>query len=266
MMTRKAVKFGSRMIRVMQNWGCLGTSNTRKAYHRAIRVFTDALSVPVEEAKREHIEQHIIHLSRKYKATTVNLHLSAIKSFYSYLEDVADIPNPARKIKRLAPLPSKQRVLTEKEYQKIYATEGKERDVVVFLCNTGLRASEFCSLTPASFVGDFVHVVGKGRKFRQVPLNQNAKQLSDVNFSKSRITLYRYCKNLAANLNIEPFSPHSCRHYFATALHKKGVRLSVISKLLGHSCTMVTERVYIHWAFDDLVGVTDCLTKPHVVG
>ena len=58
---------------------------------------------------------------------------------------------------------------------------------------------------------------------------------------------------------IPPFHPHSCRHYFANELYHNNVPMHTVSRLLGHSCTMVTENVYVHWSEESLAGSTDVL-------
>jgi integrase len=75
----------------------------------------------------------------------------------------------------------------------------------------------------------------------------------------NRNRLYRICKRLARRAGIPRFGPHALRHYFATELYRKGVPVSLISKILGHSTTQITELIYVHFQSADLLGVTDCL-------
>jgi site-specific recombinase XerD len=42
------------------------------------------------------------------------------------------------------------------------------------------------------------------------------------------------------------FTPHMLRHTFATELHERGVEVSVIQKLLGHSQIQTTLQTYVH--------------------
>jgi site-specific recombinase XerD len=39
---------------------------------------------------------------------------------------------------------------------------------------------------------------------------------------------------------------HSLRHTFATMLFSNGCEVKVVSELLGHSNTKITENIYIH--------------------
>src|SRR2546421_12500946 len=47
------------------------------------------------------------------------------------------------------------------------------------------------------------------------------------------------------------FDPHWLRHCMATRALRDGVPLEVVSKLLGHSSTTVTEQVYGHLTVED---------------
>jgi integrase/recombinase XerD len=47
------------------------------------------------------------------------------------------------------------------------------------------------------------------------------------------------------------FDPHWLRHSMATRALRDGVPLEVVSKLLGHSSTTVTEQVYGHLTVED---------------
>ena len=44
--------------------------------------------------------------------------------------------------------------------------------------------------------------------------------------------------------NVSAITPHTLRRTFGSDLLNKGLRLEVVSRLLGHSSTVVTERAY----------------------
>lgn len=48
------------------------------------------------------------------------------------------------------------------------------------------------------------------------------------------------------------FTPHMLRHTFATDLHRRGVRLEVISRLLTHRSSETTSNLYLHLDVEDL--------------
>ncbi len=246
------------------------STSTQSTYQRAIKQFLRFAPKQISRISVEHIERFTMRQKNKCSAATANLHLAAIKSWFNWMETCYEIPNIAKRVRRLKTLPPHQRVLTREEYDKIVeSTKGYMRDIIQVLCMTGLRASEFLSLTPANINCQFLTVIGKGQKQRTVPLNETAQRIlkttSLLNLikNKKRLWLFRLCRRAAKAANIPVFSPHSCRHYFATELHNakpKPVPIETIGKLLGHSSPLVTTMTYLHsWSDSSLDGLTRCL-------
>lgn len=218
-----------------------------------------------EEVKLKHLEGFLGHIRKNNSGRTANHHLFAIRSFYNWLELNYDIPNIAKKLIHFEEEPPCQRILTEEEYRKLTLINPPNRDIVMFLCNTGLRASEFLSLDIPP--DGFLVVKGKGSKFRKIPQNSIVKQILQkyhFNLSKELICfrgrkwLWRVCGQVAIEAKIPHFSPHSCRHYFASTLYNHNTPILLISKLLGHSSVTTTE-IYLHVDDSKLLGATDCL-------
>lgn len=249
---------------------------TQIHYKMVIGRFAKFAPVHAADLKAVHIEHYIEHVLEKYINRTANAHLTALKSFCRWLAENYEVPNPCLKIKMLDEDPPQVRVLDDQEYQKILTVcKPKERDVIIFLAHTGLRSSEFQQLTWSDISHDrhFIKLVGKGRRLRLVPLNKtcqsilnnvsrkpNSTNLNLIKSYKKRNNLYCLCKKLARHAGIPRFGPHALRHYFATALYKKGIPVQFISACLGHADTRTTEQIYIHiWPPRDLLGVTDVL-------
>jgi integrase len=254
---------------------CRFSSHTYKAYELVVKRFVKAVPKQISLITPEHIERFVLSKKVDYAPSSRNFHLAVLQSFFAWLDLNYDVRNVAKRVERLKALPPRQRVLSEEEYSKVMAsTSDRARDCVQFLCMTGLRASEFLSLTPENISGEFLTVVGKGQKQRTIPLNETALSILKANphlqFSKSRRRgkghtcgrkwLLELCYKAAEAAKIPDFGPHACRHYFATTLYFSGVPLPTISKLLGHSSPTITAQIYIHWFNKDLIGTTDCLT------
>jgi len=113
--------------------------------------------------------------------------------------------------------------------------------------------------------GQFLHVIGKNRKPRSVPLNAVCREIisrhPQMNLSKSETQLRRLCHRLAERANIKRFTAHTLRHTCCMRLLRAGVPIFRVSKLLGHCSVVVTERYYVHWCQEDLAGTTDVLNK-----
>jgi integrase len=246
--------------------------NTFVTYRMAMNEFLKILppQAPPEIIKPAHIEKLLSQtIDRGCSPSTANLYLAAVKSFYRWAGNYHDIKNVAAPVINLnAPQP-KIRVLTDGEYTAIIQVlKGLDRDAIQFLANTGLRRNEFKSLRWQDFNNDFVHVVGKGYKDRFVPLNKICKNIigtKHISYAppfvialKGYQPIYKLCARASEKANINYFTPHSLRHFFATRLIRIGVPLIKVSKLLGHASTQITEQVYIHFIPADL-RVTDVL-------
>jgi len=208
-------------------------------------------------------------LSKRY----VNVNLTAIKSYCKWRFRDNEQANPARKVKMWREDPPNQRVLTEEEYEAILpVAQGIDRDIIVFLANTGLRVTEFCSLKWQDIAPDmrFVTVIGKGNTKRVVPLNPKCCDILEkykgsngdgrLPISRcSRHSVNRICEKLAEKAGIPKFGPHACRHFFATQLIRKGCSIYKVAKILGHRSVKITEKTYLHLVPMDLLGETDVL-------
>jgi len=213
----------------------------------------------------EHLESFLA--TKKIKKSSLNTIIIAIKSFGHFLTD-HDIPNPAAKLHKL-PVTFSKRMLTDEEYSRVLkATSDKHRAIIKWLANTGLRSGEIISMKPENVKGKFLHIIGKGNRPRIVPLNNVCLKILNryptMSFSKNlnRTQLWRICRKASYLADIEPFSPHDLRHFFATRCMREGISIFRISKTLGHASVLTTERIYIDFlATIDLAGITDCLDK-----
>jgi len=240
--------------------------HTQGYYRRTLQRLSQYLPVNIGDISAEHLEKFIIISAKCKKNSSVNVEIDVIKSWLGWMEDTYGTANPAAKIKYLKASPPAQRVLSQGEYEILRDRLSSQRykDIIMFLCHTGLRRQEFLSLTPSNISNNMLHIEGKGRNARSIPLNKTAAEIAqrtNLNMIKSldRNRMLYICRLAAKEVDIPVFTPHSCRHYFATALHQKNVPIGVIAKLLGHASIETTIKIYIHIWDDDLIGITDCL-------
>ena len=242
------------------------SENTQKTYTSVMKQFAVEMPQNIDQITVEHLERYIFDLQKKYKDSSVNLFINVIKSFYGYSSRNGH-KDIGKYIKTLPALPPEQRILSKREYELVCRkiSQSSRLDCFKFLCNTGLRVSELVSLGSENVANGFLRVIGKGRRTRSIPLNNTAKEIHsrNPNFEmierKNRIWIWRGFKKIASQAGIEPFYPHSCRHYFANELYHNGVDMFIVSRLLGHADTKVTENVYVHWAEESLLKTTDVL-------
>ncbi|OHD99328.1 MAG: integrase [Sulfurimonas sp. RIFCSPHIGHO2_12_FULL_36_9] len=188
---------------------------------------------------------------------TISKKLSAIRSFAGYLNDngIAVILKADDSIKVAKTLPKP--ISHEHIIEALSHGEIEERLVVTLLYTLGLRISELASLKIDDISDEWVRVIGKGNKQRDVPLLLHSKKLLDEYLSKSSQKKFVFEKNdekLSENslryIVIKVFrrvglkvSPHQLRHSFASQLLNGSAPIADVSELLGHS-SMATTQIY----------------------
>ena len=195
----------------------------------------------------------IAHLNPK----TISKKLSAIRSFVSYLNDqnmkVILKSDNSVKVAKTLPKPIQHKYIVE----ALSHANLQERLVVVMLYTLGLRISELTSLVLGDISTDWVRVLGKGNKQRDIPLLSSTKLLLDeylaLNspkkflFEKNREKLsensLRYTVTKVFKRVSLKVTPHQLRHSYATALLNNNAPIADVSELLGHS-SMATTQIY----------------------
>ena len=205
-------------------------------------------------------------------AATVNLDLSAIRTFFRFLEKrheirndaVAALRGPKRKEKLPRPVDADAAAaLIEKEDGADWKVA---RDTAIFalLYGAGLRISEALSLRGSGRrIGDTLKIKGKGAKYRIVPVipavriaigdyvarcPYSIEPAGPLFFSTrgkemSARMVQRAIAARRAILGLPPTAtPHALRHTFATELLAAGGDLRTIQELLGHSSIAATQR------------------------
>jgi integrase/recombinase XerD len=211
--------------------------------------------------------------------------ISCFKTFFLYLSQYFDIPNPAEQL--ISPkLESKlPQYLSEKEIELLLkAADAEVTDVgfrnkvmLYLLYVTGMRISELTHLkvTQLDFSSGFIVISGKGGKDRMVPvpqhmltllshyleqvypllINKDSTTKTDYLFPSfygkklqalTRQSFFIYLKDLTLKAGIKKeLSPHQLRHSLATHLLKKGANLRSLQMLLGHE-QLATVQIYTH--------------------
>lgn len=188
---------------------------------------------------------------------TISKKLSAIRSFADYLNDneisVMLKGDDSIKVAKTLPKPISHVNIIE----AINLASLDERVVVTLFYTLGLRISELASLELKNVSDEWVRVIGKGSKQRDVPLLEQSKKVLDEYLSKSPHKKFVFEKNgekLSENslryIIIKVFrrvglkvSPHQLRHSFASQLLNGNAPIADVSELLGHS-SMATTQIY----------------------
>jgi len=239
------------------------------------------------------IKAYIGYLYGRLKRTSISRKLSALRSFFLFLEKNGMISeNPSCNIsspKLNKYLPNYMsvdeifRVLENADTD----TWLKQRNIAILelLYSCGIRVSELHSLDiqDIDFDQRLIKVTGKGKKQRILPVGKKAINAVNRYLRASVETRNRYhlhpvrsplfinqrgkrlsvrsieriTKQYAVKSGLtSEISPHSFRHSFATHLLDGGADIRSVQELLGHASLSTTQR-YTHLTLDRLMEVYD---------
>jgi len=195
----------------------------------------------------------IAHLNAK----TISKKLSAIRGFVEYLNDngINSVlkSDDSVKVAKTLPKPiSHQHILEALEY-----ADTQEKLIIIMLYTLGVRVSELSSLELNDITDEWVRILGKGNKQRDLPLINSTKKILDEYlgvFVLKKFLFEKKGEKLSENslryIVTKVFrkvgikvTPHQLRHSYATSLLNSGAPIVDVSELLGHS-SMATTQIY----------------------
>lgn len=242
------------------------------------------------------IRNYVYSLNIKNKSSSVARKLSALRTFFRFLEQENVINhNPMASVS----MPKQeQHIPVFLSVDEVFALlespgtgetfAGRDRAILELLYSTGIRVSELVSsnIADIDFETGMVRVKGKGNKERLVPiggpaqkallayfrqreeqlrkrLQQGKKVDKEAVFLNSRGTRLtsRSIERLIAEYGLKagidkPVTPHVLRHSFATHLLEMGADMRSVQELLGHASLSTTQK-YTHLDMVHLMKVYD---------
>ena len=207
--------------------------------------------------------------SKKYKTNTIIKHIKHLRSFYNEAvnrELIKQGNDAFRRYKMLKGetkytflLPQELDVLENLTLEGKYVRLLHTLDAFLFCCYTGLRYSDFCSLSKDNFIyiNNNVWLIYKSVKtevearlplyllFNGKGINILEKYKYDINRffkigSNSAVDKELKKIKMLARINTH-ISFHTARHTNATLLVYKGVNITTVQKLLGHKNIKTTQ-------------------------
>lgn len=236
-------------------------------------------AVALKDLRATHVELVLSAMADKGLSASYRhqAHKALSKCLGVAVRDLLIVRNPVAGVKaprgghKHAVVPSRGQVLRLLEV----APDARMRAFVAVLSYTGVRISEALSIRWQDVdleAGTIRILFGKGNKSRAVPISaglraelvawrraQTEERLSAVWWdSESDWVLSsevgtqwephnaRKRFRPMADAECPGLTPHGLRHATATMLLEEGVPMKVVSELLGHSSTRITEDVYSH--------------------
>ena len=267
--------------------------NTQLSYRDAIRLFFGFLAqrhataparVTVEQVTAKVARAFLDHLQEERANTpaTRNQRLAALHALFRFISRQApELVEHAATIQAIPPkrtAPPTMPYLDKHEMDALLAAPNRQRPqgrrdyaLLLFLYNTGARASETATLTIEDLALDAapsVRLCGKGRKTRLCPLwPHTAEVLREIlarrsdqpksapvflNVRGQPITRYgihalvarsaQKAAKTTPSLRAKRVSPHTLRHTTAVHLLRAGVDINTIRAWLGHASLETTNR------------------------
>jgi len=218
--------------------------------------------------------------------------LSAVRSFYRYLQVHHDVPNAVARAAKVPRIDKRLPTYLDREQtERLFAwaesrAAGDEykptRDLAILelFYSTGIRLSELSgmNLDDLDLLSDQAKVRGKGRKERIVPVGSRAvlalrRYLNVREAVRPRTTADRRAVFLSTRgrrlaprevqrvvhrmfdaVGGDDLRVHSLRHTFATHMLDAGADLRAVQELLGHA-SLSTTQIYTHTSVERLKKV-----------
>ena len=267
----------------------------------ALKSSTD-VQVKLKQVDVNVLRSFLAYLNEKnYSKTTAARKLATLRSFYKFLIKRNYIEtNPVRAIRTPKQDKRLPRCLEPEQISVLLNCPdtnnilgARDRAILETLYSSGLRVSELVGLNlgDVDFLGEVLHLRGKGKQERLSPIGASALQSiqryltfrNNVNNeskepegvgpseapSQQALFLNKHGKRLSTRsvrrkldkylrqAGLDPrISPHTLRHSFATHMLNNGADLRVVQELLGHR-SLSTTQIYTHLTTNKMKKIYD---------
>ncbi len=253
------------------------TIDTYREAARQFSAFLDEMGMPREprHIRREHVEAWVVSLLGRWKPATASNRFRALQQFFKFLVEEGEVQDSPLAHMRPPMVPvDPPPVLGLQELQKMLAAcrgdrfeELRDTAILRLFMTTGARLAEAATLqvTDVVIARDlrFVQVLGKGRKRRNLPLdNKTARSLNRYLRERSRRPgahetdalwlghrgpmtvsgVQQVVRRRGREAGLGEVNPHALRHSFAHSFLRAGGQESDLMQLAGWSSRAMVER------------------------
>lgn len=249
--------------------------NTINSYMLDLEDFFKTFNGSIESCTKKDILAYISSING-LEVSTVNRHISSLKSFFNYLVDESIIKvSPMEEVSSLKKTKKLPKYLSISEVNKLLNIplnsefDYRNKAMLELMYATGLRVSELVSIEYSNidFENSIIRINGKGKKERIIPLGEVASYYLKVYLSDYRSKLLKrntynqvFLNNHGKPITRQGFNyilenireltgitkeitPHVLRHSFATHLLEGGADIRSIQEMLGHE-NISTTNIY----------------------
>lgn len=249
--------------------------NTINSYMLDLEDFFKTFNGSIESCTKKDILTYISSING-FEVSTVNRHISSLKSFFNYLVDESIIKvSPMEEVSSLKKAKKLPKYLSISEVNKLLNIplnsefDYRNKAMLELMYATGLRVSELVSIEYSNidFENSIIRINGKGKKERIIPLGEVASYYLKVYLSDYRSKLLKrntynqvFLNNHGKPITRQGFNyilenireltgitkeitPHVLRHSFATHLLEGGADIRSIQEMLGHE-NISTTNIY----------------------
>lgn len=184
---------------------------------------------------------------------------------YAMMHEYVD-KDPSQYVKAVAQKAKIQReVFSSEEIAELWTyTDQWWAVVTLILLYSGMRTKELKDLSAEDIdIENRTINIPKAKNdcsCRTIPIHKRILPLIST-YKSEGLNLYGYCHgNLNRYLHeFHGHRAHDCRHTFTTRMREVGVDHLTIQRLVGHTPTSITERVYTHISMEELTDAIDKL-------
>ena len=291
-LARKTLKSYEQSLKLFERWAYDNKiDNVDKITATVITKYIHSLQtrgkyevVGNETSRCSNFPENRTDLGKPISTTTINNYIRNLKAFCSYCYELDLIKeNPMKKIKQLPNKRTPKNFITDEQYNTLLRAMNldifpERRDFVIInlLFDTGMRITECLliqvkdiDLTKRCIFLPAEHTKGKQNRYvfyssemakiiRQWLKFKDLYTESDFLFSTSRGNKLKNTyfesnfRKYIKRVGLENITPHCLRNNFAKRFLMAGGNIYVLSKILGHSSVVVTEKAYLDLTTDDI--------------
>lgn len=244
------------------------TEGSIRTYRQAIANALTKIGKHVRNITSDDIRLLLASMRLNKKSTAyMNLVRRSLNSFFGWItKEELIIKNPMLRIASIRETKKVRQPFTEEELERLRQSAGSVRNkcIVEFLYSTGCRVSEMCGINrdDLNFTDSQVLVLGKGKKYRMVYFSARCKvllqeYLSQRQDSENALFVSDYegfrsnkeapvgrlsmsgvedmIRKIGKRAGIKDVHPHRFRRTAATLALKRGMRITDVQRMLGHS-------------------------------